>query len=55
MTWQAMCARPFLTTGDDDGVVKVWDTRQQASCGSFAPFVDFVSDIVFVPNEAGRA
>lgn len=38
----------LIASGDDDGVVKVWDTRQQTACGSFAPFVDFVSDICFV-------
>mmetsp|Transcript_10332 Transcript_10332/g.16545 ORF Transcript_10332/g.16545 Transcript_10332/m.16545 type:complete len:246 (-) Transcript_10332:542-1279(-) len=41
----------LIATGDDDGVVKVWDTRQQTSCGSFSPFVDFVSDICYVPND----
>ena len=34
-----------IASGDDDGVVKVWDTRRQTACGQFAPFVDFVSDI----------
>ncbi len=42
--------RNLVATGDDDGVVKVWDTRQQTACGSFAPFVDFVSDIAHVPG-----
>ena len=40
----------LVATGDDDGVVKVWDARQQIACGSFAPFVDFVSDIAHVPG-----
>lgn len=42
--------RTLLASGDDDGVVKVWDTRQRKSCGSFAPFVDFVSDICYVSS-----
>jgi WD repeat-containing protein 55 len=42
----------ILATGDDDGVVKVWDTRTRRACGSFAPFVDFVSDIYHVPASA---
>jgi WD40 repeat protein len=45
--------RNLIASGDDDGVVKVWDTRQQTACGSFAPFVDFVSDICHVPAGAG--
>lgn len=42
-----------IASGDDDGVVKVWDTRQQKACGQFSPFVDFVSDICHVPMGAG--
>ena len=42
-----------VASGDDDGVVKVWDTRKQTACGQFAPFVDFVSDITHVPMGAG--
>ena len=42
-----------VASGDDDGVVKVWDTRRQAACGHFAPFVDFVSDMAHVPMGAG--
>ena len=47
--------RNLVATGCDDGVVKVWDTRQQTACGSFAPFVDFVSDICHVPADADDA
>jgi WD40 repeat protein len=42
-----------IVSGDDDGAVKVWDTRQQKAVGQFAPFVDFVSDICHVPFGAG--
>lgn len=45
--------RHTVASGDDDGVVKIWDTRQQTACGQFAPFVDFVSDICHVPMGYG--
>lgn len=36
-----------VATGDDDGCVKIWDTRARVVCGEHKPFVDFVSDMKF--------
>lgn len=32
-------------TGDDNGAIKLWDTRARESCGSFSPHTDYVSDL----------
>eukprot|EP00898_Chlorokybus_atmophyticus_P003729 jgi/Chlat1/4357/Chrsp29S04512 len=36
-----------LASGDDDGCVKVWDTRQRQCCCSIDAHEDFVADMVF--------
>jgi len=39
----------LLATGDDGGMVKLWDTRQRAQVASFAAHDDFVSDFAYEP------
>jgi hypothetical protein len=36
-----------IATGDDEGCIKVWDTRQRSLCNSFDAHCDYVSDITF--------
>ncbi|OAY57697.1 WD repeat-containing protein 55 [Manihot esculenta] len=36
-----------IATGDDQGCVKVWDTRQRSCCNSFNAHEDYVSDMTF--------
>ncbi|KAH7423648.1 hypothetical protein KP509_12G066400 [Ceratopteris richardii] len=39
-----------IASGDDDGTIKVWDTRQNRCCSSFSPHEDYISDLEFVPS-----
>lgn len=39
-----------IASGDDEGYIKVWDTRQRACCNSFHAHEDYISDIAFVPG-----
>lgn len=39
-----------VASGDDDGTIKVWDTRQNTCCNSFSPHEDYISDLEFVPS-----
>ncbi|XP_008786883.1 WD repeat-containing protein 55-like [Phoenix dactylifera] len=39
-----------ITSGDDEGYIKVWDTRQHVCCNSFHAHEDYISDIAFVPG-----
>ncbi|OMO50518.1 hypothetical protein COLO4_38041 [Corchorus olitorius] len=39
-----------VASGDDEGCIKVWDTRQRSCCGSFNAHEDYVSDMNFVPD-----
>ena len=34
-----------LASGDDDGAMKVWDTRQSGACCAFGHHTDFVADM----------
>jgi WD40 repeat protein len=34
-----------IATGDDEGCIKVWDTRQRSCCNSFGAHRDYISDI----------
>ncbi|WCJ36318.1 WD repeat-containing protein 55 [Euphorbia peplus] len=34
-----------IAAGDDEGFIKVWDTRQRTCCSSFSPHEDYVSDM----------
>ncbi|KDP23875.1 hypothetical protein JCGZ_27144 [Jatropha curcas] len=36
-----------IATGDDQGCIKVWDTRQRSCCNSFNAHEDYVSDMTF--------
>ncbi|KAJ4787550.1 WD repeat-containing protein 55 [Rhynchospora pubera] len=40
----------MIASGDDEGCIKVWDTRQHACCNSFDAHEDYVSDLTFVPD-----
>ncbi|CAK7349359.1 unnamed protein product [Dovyalis caffra] len=39
-----------IATGDDQGFIKVWDTRQRSCCNSFNAHEDYVSDMTFVSD-----
>ncbi|CAL1373899.1 unnamed protein product [Linum trigynum] len=39
-----------IATGDDQGCMKVWDTRQRTCCNSFTAHEDYVSDMTYVPD-----
>ncbi|XP_058723829.1 WD repeat-containing protein 55-like isoform X1 [Vicia villosa] len=36
-----------VASGDDDGCIKVWDTRERSCCNSFEAHEDYISDITF--------
>ena len=40
----------MLVTVDDDGVVKLWDTRRRDSVRSYEHHFDFVSDFMWVES-----
>ncbi|XP_058067556.1 WD repeat-containing protein 55 isoform X2 [Magnolia sinica] len=39
-----------VSSGDDDGCIKVWDTRQRSCCNSFNAHEEYISDMTFVSN-----
>ncbi|MCO5563554.1 hypothetical protein L7F22_017199 [Adiantum nelumboides] len=39
-----------IASGDDDGTIKVWDTRQNKCCNSFSPHEDYISDLEFASS-----
>ncbi|CAM6097275.1 unnamed protein product [Calypogeia fissa] len=39
-----------IATGDDNGTIKIWDTRQNTCCGTFNTHQDFVADMEYVPQ-----
>ncbi|KAJ8751257.1 hypothetical protein K2173_016438 [Erythroxylum novogranatense] len=41
-----------IATGDDQGCIKVWDTRQQSCCNSFSAHEDYVSDMTFASDSS---
>lgn len=41
-----------IATGDDEGCIKVWDTRQRSCCNSFDAHRDYVSDITFASDDS---
>lgn len=41
----------LMATGDDDGVIKIWDLRQKASVWQFNNHTDYISDMTCVPHK----
>ncbi|XP_030477205.1 WD repeat-containing protein 55 isoform X1 [Syzygium oleosum] len=39
-----------IATGDDNGCIKVWDTRQCSCCNTFSAHEDFISDMTFASD-----
>ncbi|KAF5752465.1 WD repeat-containing protein 55 [Tripterygium wilfordii] len=39
-----------VASGDDQGCIKVWDTRQRSCCNSFDAHKDYVSDMAFASD-----
>ncbi|XP_015580621.1 WD repeat-containing protein 55 [Ricinus communis] len=39
-----------IATGDDQGCIKVWDTRQRSCCNTFSAHEDYVSDMTFASD-----
>ncbi|KAK4266741.1 hypothetical protein QN277_023623 [Acacia crassicarpa] len=39
-----------VATGDDEGCIKVWDTRQRSCCNSFDAHEDYISDMTFASD-----
>ncbi|XP_044491774.1 WD repeat-containing protein 55 [Mangifera indica] len=39
-----------IASGDDQGCIKVWDTRQRTLCNSFNAHEDYVSDMTFASD-----
>lgn len=39
-----------IASGDDDGTIKVWDTRQNSCCNRVKAHEDYISDMEFVPD-----
>ncbi|XP_023918733.2 WD repeat-containing protein 55 [Quercus suber] len=39
-----------IATGDDEGCIKVWDTRQRTCCNTFAAHQEYVSDMCYASD-----
>ncbi|KAK1299679.1 hypothetical protein QJS10_CPB13g01209 [Acorus calamus] len=39
-----------VSSGDDEGCIKVWDTRQRTCCNSFNAHEEYISDMTFVSS-----
>ncbi|KAG8079477.1 hypothetical protein GUJ93_ZPchr0007g5307 [Zizania palustris] len=39
-----------VASGDDEGCIKVWDTREQSCCNSFHCHEDYISDMTYVSD-----
>ncbi|GAB4847647.1 WD domain repeat-containing protein 55 [Ancistrocladus abbreviatus] len=39
-----------IASGDDEGCIKVWDTRQRSCCNSFNAHEEYISDITFASD-----
>ncbi|MED6186148.1 WD domain repeat-containing protein 55 [Stylosanthes scabra] len=43
-------AESTVASGDDDGVIKVWDTRERSCCNTFDVHEDYISDMTFASD-----
>ncbi|CAA7269911.1 unnamed protein product [Cyclocybe aegerita] len=41
----------LLATGDDDGVVKLWDTRQRDATRTYTQHFDYITDFLWLDNK----
>lgn len=39
-----------IASGDDEGCIKVWDTRQRSCCNSFSVHEEYISDMTFASD-----
>nr|DAD46486.1 TPA_asm: hypothetical protein HUJ06_016423 [Nelumbo nucifera] len=39
-----------IASGDDDGCIKVWDTRRRSCCNSFDAHEEYISDMTFASD-----
>lgn len=39
-----------IASGDDDGCVKVWDTRQRSCCNTFSVHEEYISDMTYAAD-----
>lgn len=39
-----------IATGDDEGCIKVWDTRQRTCCNTFSAHQEYVSDMCYASD-----
>lgn len=44
------CGDTTVASGDDEGCIKVWDTRHNKCCNTFEAHEDFVADMEFLPG-----
>lgn len=44
------CGDTTVASGDDEGTIKVWDTRHNRCCNTFEAHEDFVGDMEFLPG-----
>ena len=44
------CGDTAVASGDDEGAIKVWDTRHNKCCNTFDAHEDFVADMEFLPG-----
>uniref|UniRef100_A0A1D1YF39 WD repeat-containing protein 55 n=1 Tax=Anthurium amnicola TaxID=1678845 RepID=A0A1D1YF39_9ARAE len=46
----AILTETSVATGDDEGCIKIWDTRERTCCNSFDAHEDYISDMMFVSS-----
>ncbi|EYU37605.1 hypothetical protein ABFS82_02G040700 [Erythranthe guttata] len=39
-----------IASGDDEGCIKVWDTRQRSCCNTYSVHTDYISDMTFASD-----